>query len=81
MGAAAERVEVSGNLKFDVAPPVESATVTQLGEQLRASGAPILVAGSTVTDEEEYVLAAFRMVLMEYPDGFAGAGAAAQGAL
>lgn len=67
VGAAAERVEVLGNLKFDAAPPVESATVTQLGEQLRASGEPIVVAGSTVEDEEEYVLQAFRMVLGEYP--------------
>jgi len=66
VGAAADRVEVSGNLKFDVAPPVESATVTQLGEQLRVGGAPILIAGSTVEDEEEYVLQAFRMVLGEY---------------
>jgi 3-deoxy-D-manno-octulosonic-acid transferase len=68
VGAAAGRVEVTGNLKFDAEPPVESATVTQLGEQLRASGAPILVAGSTVEDEEEHVLVAFRMVLTEYPD-------------
>jgi 3-deoxy-D-manno-octulosonic-acid transferase len=67
VGAAAERVEVSGNVKFDAAPPVESVAVTQLGEQLRASGQPILVAGSTVEDEEEYVLQAFRMVLGEYP--------------
>ena len=37
VGAAAERVEVSGNLKFDVAPPVESPAVTQVGEQLRAT--------------------------------------------
>ena len=68
VGAAPERVEVSGNLKFDAEPPVESPTVTQLGEQLRASGAPILVAGSTVEDEEEHVLQAFRMVLVEFPD-------------
>ena len=67
VGVAPERVEVSGNLKFDAAPPVESAAVTQLGEQLRSSGAPILVAGSTVEDEEEYVLQAFQMVLGEYP--------------
>jgi 3-deoxy-D-manno-octulosonic-acid transferase len=67
VGAVAERVEVAGNLKFDAAPPLETATVTQLGEQLRATGAPILVAGSTVEDEEEYVLQAFRMVLKEYP--------------
>jgi 3-deoxy-D-manno-octulosonic-acid transferase len=68
VGAAPHRVEVSGNLKFDAAPPVESAAVTQLGEQLRSSGAPVLVAGSTVENEEEYVLQAFRMVLIEYPE-------------
>jgi len=67
VGAVGERVQVAGNLKFDAAPPVESAAVTKLGEQLRASGAPILVAGSTVEDEEEYVLQAFRMVLREHP--------------
>jgi 3-deoxy-D-manno-octulosonic-acid transferase len=67
VGAPAERVGVTGNLKFDVAPPMEPAAVTQLGEQLRASGEPILVAGSTVEGEEEYVLQAFRMVLAEYP--------------
>jgi 3-deoxy-D-manno-octulosonic-acid transferase len=68
MGAAAERVEVCGNLKFDAAPPVETSAVTGLGGQLRASGAPVLVAGSTVEDEEDYVLQAFRMVLIEYPE-------------
>jgi 3-deoxy-D-manno-octulosonic-acid transferase len=67
VGATASRVEVTGNLKFDVAPPVESEAVTQIGERLRATGGPILVAGSTVEDEEDYVLAAFRMVLVEYP--------------
>jgi 3-deoxy-D-manno-octulosonic-acid transferase len=67
VGAHAERVEVTGNLKFDAAPPVETAAVTQLGEQLRATGGPILVVGSTVEDEEDYVLAAFRTVLREYP--------------
>jgi 3-deoxy-D-manno-octulosonic-acid transferase len=67
VGVAPEKIEVSGNLKFDAAPPVETAPVTQLGEQLRSSGAPILVAGSTVEDEEEYVLQAFQMVLGEYP--------------
>jgi len=67
VGAAPGRVEVAGNLKFDVAPPVETPAVTQLGEQLRASGAPVLVAGSTVEDEEEFVLQAFRMVLAEFP--------------
>jgi 3-deoxy-D-manno-octulosonic-acid transferase len=67
IGAAAERVEISGNLKFDAPEPVESAAVRQVGEQLRAAGAPVIVAGSTVGGEEEYVLQAFRMVLEEHP--------------
>jgi 3-deoxy-D-manno-octulosonic-acid transferase len=46
---------------------VESAAVAELGARLRASGDPILVAGSTVEGEEEYVLQAFGMVLGEYP--------------
>jgi 3-deoxy-D-manno-octulosonic-acid transferase len=68
IGAIAERVEVAGNLKFDAAQPVESPAVTEIGTQLRASGAPVLVAGSTGEDEEDYVLQAFRTVLKEYPE-------------
>jgi 3-deoxy-D-manno-octulosonic-acid transferase len=67
VGAAAGRVEVTGNLKFDARPPVETAAVTALGLRLLATGAPIVVAGSTVEDEEEYVLQAFRMLAEEYP--------------
>jgi 3-deoxy-D-manno-octulosonic-acid transferase len=67
VGAGAGRVAVTGNLKFDVAPPVETEGVTALGEHLRATGGPILVAGSTVEEEEEFVLQAFRMVAGEYP--------------
>jgi 3-deoxy-D-manno-octulosonic-acid transferase len=66
IGAAASRVEVAGNLKFDAAEPVESATVARLGGHLRAAGGPVLVAGSTVEGEEEHVLQAFRMVLAEF---------------
>ncbi|MGC2211463.1 MAG: 3-deoxy-D-manno-octulosonic acid transferase [Candidatus Korobacteraceae bacterium] len=67
VGAASGRVEVTGNLKFDASPPVESEAVSALGLRLLATGAPILVAGSTVEDEEEYVLQAFRIVAGEYP--------------
>jgi 3-deoxy-D-manno-octulosonic-acid transferase len=66
VGAEAGRVEVTGNLKFDAAEPVETEAVTALGERLRATGGPIVVAGSTVADEEEYLLQAFRMVVDEY---------------
>ena len=67
IGAAASRVEVAGNLKFDAAEPVESEAVTRLGGHLRAAGGPVLVAGSTVEGEEEHVLAAFRSVLHKFP--------------
>ena len=40
---------------------------SRLGERLRATGGPIVVAGSTVEDEEEIVLQAFQMVVGEYP--------------
>ncbi|MDR3763389.1 MAG: 3-deoxy-D-manno-octulosonic acid transferase [Acidobacteriota bacterium] len=68
IGAVAERVEVAGNLKFDAAPPVESEAVAAIGAALRRAGAPVIVAGSTVEDEEAHVLKAFRLVLKEFPD-------------
>ena len=67
VGAAAGRVEITGNLKFDASPPVETEAVTALGLRLLATGGPIVVAGSTVEDEEEYVLQAFQMLVGEYP--------------
>jgi 3-deoxy-D-manno-octulosonic-acid transferase len=67
IGAAAERVEVAGNLKFDIAEPVEAEPVRRLGERLRAAGGQVIVAGSTVDGEEEFVLQGFRLVLEEYP--------------
>ncbi len=68
IGAPSERVRVSGNLKFDVAPPKEVALVEELRAEIAASGAgPVIVAGSTVEDEEEMVLTAFRVLLQSYP--------------
>lgn len=67
IGAAAGRVEVTGNLKFDAPEPMESAAVQWLGEHLRSAGGPVIVAGSTVEGEEEHVLQAFRTVLEEFP--------------
>ncbi len=67
VGAAAGRVEITGNLKFDACPPVETEAVTTLGVRLLATGGPIVVAGSTVEDEEQYVLQAFQMLVGEYP--------------
>jgi 3-deoxy-D-manno-octulosonic-acid transferase len=69
IGAFAERVHVSGNLKFDVAPPTPPEIMAKLRQSFQQSGsAPIFVAGSTVDDEEEgLLLHGFRNVLNDHP--------------
>ncbi len=58
LGVPAERVTVTGNLKYDVPEPPENAALTARLEAL-AGGRPLLVAGSTMPGEEEQVLEAF----------------------
>jgi 3-deoxy-D-manno-octulosonic-acid transferase len=71
IGAAADRVLVSGNLKFDVAPPSTPPIVSQLRSVLAEFGAgPVLVCGSTVQGEEPVLLRAFEKVLSSYPAAF-----------
>jgi 3-deoxy-D-manno-octulosonic-acid transferase len=63
MGAPEDRIEVTGNMKYDGNPP----EMGEFGEWLRLQIQqqerwPVLVAGSVVADEEESVLAAFDIV-------------------
>ena len=58
IGVPAERVRVGGNLKYDARPPQSSALVLQLRAQLPA-GARVLVAGSTLEEEEAVLLEAW----------------------
>jgi 3-deoxy-D-manno-octulosonic-acid transferase len=83
IGAAEEKVRVSGNLKFDVAPPAAPAIVASLrsvfdpsntkSNATERAGAgpvlawPILVCGSTLEGEEATLLSAFRNILATYP--------------
>lgn len=63
LGAPEDRVEVTGNLKFDLATPVISDFAVWLTEQLRSQERwPLVVAGSVAADEEEPVLAAYDIV-------------------
>jgi 3-deoxy-D-manno-octulosonic-acid transferase len=67
IGAGAERVQISGNLKFDIPAPAPPEIV----EQLRAAFAagevgPVLVCGSTVDGEEPLLLKAFENVLVQH---------------
>ena len=64
IGAPAERVNVSGNLKYDVAEP--AAPDPALAGILEGRH-PVWVAGSTVGGEEEIVLAAFRKLREQAP--------------
>lgn len=69
IGAPEARVEVTGNLKFDISPPPEPPVLASLRENFQRSGAsPVLVCGSTVDEEEErMLLQAFQNILASYP--------------
>jgi 3-deoxy-D-manno-octulosonic-acid transferase len=68
IGAPAERVKVTGNLKFDVPAPPAAAIVASLRAAfLRASTGPVIVCGSTVDGEEPLLLQAFENVLASHP--------------
>ncbi len=58
LGVPAERIEITGNLKYDApepSPPTIASAIERLG-----NGRPILIAGSTMDGEEVKVLEAFR---------------------
>ncbi|MCB1671433.1 MAG: lipid IV(A) 3-deoxy-D-manno-octulosonic acid transferase [Gammaproteobacteria bacterium] len=66
LGAAPDRVEVVGSLKFDIMPP-PAADLPPFFAALVLLQRPILVAGSTREGEEEKVLLAFRQCLAALP--------------
>jgi 3-deoxy-D-manno-octulosonic-acid transferase len=68
MGAPAQRVRVSGNLKYDsLAPPDPPPALRRALGQDGPAPPPLLVAGSTMDGEEEAVLAAFAAVRRGHP--------------
>ena len=68
IGADPERVQVTGNLKFDVNQPPPPPIVESLRRSLEAEGAgPVLVCGSTVEDEEAPLLKAFENLRVSHP--------------
>ena len=66
IGAPAERVQVSGNLKFEIAAPKETILTVELRRAIAAL-TPVLVCGSTVEGEEEILLQAFKQILRQLP--------------
>jgi 3-deoxy-D-manno-octulosonic-acid transferase len=68
IGAPADRVQVSGNLKFDVSAPEPPPIVARLHANFKQAGAgPVLVCGSTMEGEEELLLRAFEIVMASHP--------------
>ena len=67
IGAPAERVRVSGNLKYDVKAAGESAMTTLIREGL-PDRAKVLVAGSTLDGEESLLLGAWQHVVADEPE-------------
>ncbi len=68
IGAPSERVQVCGNLKFDVTTPTPPEMVASLRSAFQQAGAgPVMVCGSTVEGEEGLLLRAFENVLASHP--------------
>ena len=68
IGAPRDRVQVSGNLKFDVSAPDPPPIVGSLRSNFQQTGArPVVVCGSTVEGEEGLLLRAFENVLASHP--------------
>jgi 3-deoxy-D-manno-octulosonic-acid transferase len=67
-GVPADRVRVTGNLKFDVPAPAAPAIVASLRSAFQQSATgPVIVCGSTVDGEEPLLLQAFMNVLASHP--------------
>src|ERR1051326_2732411 len=66
IGGPTERVQISGNLKFDIRQP----SAAKIADELRAAipgSSPVIVCGSTAEGEEEPVLQAFKQLQRQFP--------------
>jgi 3-deoxy-D-manno-octulosonic-acid transferase len=68
LGAPADHVQVSGNLKYDLELPAPTPLSNWLATEIKRSGrSPVIVAGSVVATEEPHALIAFGTLQGEYP--------------
>ncbi len=68
MGADPRRIQVTGNLKFDVPLPSDAPLIESLRRSFSTERTgPILVCGSTVEDEEAPLLKTFENIVVEHP--------------
>jgi 3-deoxy-D-manno-octulosonic-acid transferase len=69
LGAAADRITVSGNAKFDVPDPVKDPQARQKAADLYGvvTDTPVIVAGSTRNPEEPVIIDAFVQLQQKFP--------------
>jgi 3-deoxy-D-manno-octulosonic-acid transferase len=68
IGAARVRIQVTGNLKFDVPAPVAPSIIASLRAAFQqADAGPVIVCGSTVEGEEPILLQALVNILASHP--------------
>ena len=67
LGAAAERVRVTGSIKFDIPIPADLAAHAQMLRLALGKDRPVWLAASTRDGEEGAVLAAYRSLKMRFP--------------
>lgn len=71
LGAPADRVTASGNLKYDSELPLPTPLSNWLAAEVKRSGrSPVIVAGSVVASEEPLALIAFGTLQGEYRHAF-----------
>ncbi len=68
IGADEARLEVTGNLKFDVELPPGLLEQSEAIRRAWGSERPVLVAGSTHEGDEKPLLEAFKQLLKQFPD-------------
>ena len=68
LGADPARVQVTGNLKFDMAPAEAEAFLRAFAAARGGASGPVWIAASTHEDEEAAVLDAHRRLRERYPD-------------
>lgn len=67
MGAPEDRVEVTGNLKYDGGPPATAELGAWLARQIQTQERwPVLIAGSVVAEEEALVMEAYDAVQRQW---------------
>jgi len=68
IGAPAERLQVTGNLKFDMpAPPALPIVASLRASFQQDNSSPVIVCGSTVDGEEPLLLQAYENILASHP--------------